>query len=229
MLLASAAKAVDKRGSVLTSMQSRETSMIDAYVAGGTNAQRVTITLEETGLSYQIKKLDFKAGDTKKPEYLKLNPTGRMPTIVDHDAHGGPFVLTQSVAIMQYCADKAGKLTGTDAQTKARVMEWMMFQATDLSPGMGFAFLLAERVEPKIPQARPLIKDRIVQLYQFMDERLAHNKWLAGADFSLADILAFPMAETFEHEKFAGYKHIARWRRDTASRPGVERGMKAVG
>ncbi len=203
--------------------------MIDAYIAGGTNAQRVTITLEETGLPYQVKKLDFKAGDMKKPEYLKLNPTGRMPTIVDNDAKGGPFVLTQTVAIMHYCADKSGKLGGTEAQSKARVMEWLMFQATDLSPGMGFAFMLAERAEPKIPQARPIIKDRIIQLYQYMDDQLAHNKWLAGAEFSLADILAFPMAETFEHEKFAQYKHITRWRRDVGSRPGVERGMKAVG
>jgi GSH-dependent disulfide-bond oxidoreductase len=228
--LASAAKAADKRRHDLTDTTSNGSSpMIDAYLAGGTNAQRVTITLEETGLPYQIKKLDFKAGDMKKPEYLKLNPTGRMPTIVDNDAKGGPFVLTQSVAIMQYCAEKSGKLMGSDLQSRARVMEWLMFQATDLSPGMGFAFLLAERSEPKIPQARPLIKDRIVHLYQFMDDRLAHSKWLGGAEFSLADILAFPMAETFEHEKFAGFTHITRWRRDVASRPGVERGMKAVG
>jgi GSH-dependent disulfide-bond oxidoreductase len=203
--------------------------MIDAYIAGGTNAQRITITLEESGLPYQIKKLNFQAGDMKKPEYLKINPTGRMPTIIDNDAKGGPFVLTQSVAIMQYCADKSGKLYGADALARARVNEWLMFQATDLSPGMGFAFLLADRTEPKMPAARPVIKDRIIGLYKFMDDRLSANKWLAGADFSLADILAFPMAETFEHEKFAEYKHITRWRRDVGSRPGVERGMKAVG
>ena len=202
--------------------------MIDAYVAGGTNAQRVTITLEETGLAYQVKKLNFQAGDHKKPEYLKLNPTGRMPTIVDHDAKGGPFVLTQTVAIMLYCAEKTGKLLGSDTQSKARVNEWLMFQATDLSPGMGFAFLLAERAEPKIPQARPLIKDRIMGLYPFLDQQLGHNKWVAGEHFSLADILAFPMAETFEHDKFAEFKHIARWRKDVAARPAVERGMKAA-
>ena len=208
--------------------------MIDAYVAGGTNAQRVTITLEETGLKYQVKKLDFKAGDNKKPEYLKLNPTGRMPTIVDNEApsaagKGGPFVLTQSVAIMLYCAEKAGKLLGSGALSRARVHEWMMFQATDLSPGMGIAFLLADRAEPKLPAARPVIKERILGLYKFMDDQLAHHKWLAGEEFSLADILAWPMAETFEHDKFAGYKHITRWRKDVAARPGVERGVKAAG
>ena len=202
--------------------------MIDAYVAGGTNGQRVTITLEESGLPYQVKKLSFQAGDNKKPEYLKLNPTGRMPTIVDNDAKGGPFVLTQSVAIMLYCAEKSGKLLGPDALTKARVHEWMMFQATDLSPGMGIAFLLADRAEPKMPAARPVIKDRIMTLYPFMNDRLANNKWLAGNDFSLADILAWPMAETFEHDKFAGFQHIARWRKDVAARPAVERGMKAA-
>ncbi len=207
--------------------------MIDAYIAGGTNAQRVTIALEETGLAYQVKKLNFQAGDMKKPEYLKLNPTGRMPTIVDSDpkggdAKGGPFVLTQTVAIMLYCADKAGKLLGSDAQSKARVHEWLMFQATDLSPGMGFAFMLAERAEPKIPQARPLIKERVLGLYKFMDDQLGHSKWLAGDQFSLADILAFPMAETFEHDKFAEFKHITRWRKDVAARPAVERGMKAA-
>lgn len=202
--------------------------MIDAYIAGGTNAQRVTITLEETGLAYQVKKLNFQAGDMKKPEYLKLNPTGRMPTIVDNDATGGPFVLTQSVAIMLYCAGKAGKLLGSDAQSKARVHEWMMFQATDLSPGMGFAFMLADRAEPKIPQARPLIKERIMGLYPFMDQQLGRSKWLAGDHFSLADILAWPMAETFEHDRFNEFKHITRWRKDVAARAGVERGMKAA-
>jgi len=202
--------------------------MIDAYIAGGTNAQRVTITLEETGLKYQVKKLDFKAGDNKKPDYLKLNPSGRMPTIVDNDAKGGPFVLTQSVAIMLYCAEKSGKLLGSDALARARVHEWMMFQATDLSPGMGIAFLLADRAEPKMPGARPVIKERILGLYKYMDDQLAHHKWLAGSDFSLADILAWPMAETFEHDKFAEFKHITRWRKDVAARPGVERGMKAA-
>jgi GSH-dependent disulfide-bond oxidoreductase len=202
--------------------------LIDAYVAGGTNAQRVTITLEESGLPYQIKRLDFAKGDLKKPEYLKLNPTGRMPTIVDNDAKSGPFVLTQSVAIMQYCADKSGKLYGSDVLTRARVNEWLMFQATDLSPGMGIAFLLAERAEPKLPQARPVIKERILSLYKFMDDRLAQNKWLAGSEFTLADIVAWPMAETFEHDKFAELKHIARWRRDVGSRPGVERGVKVL-
>ena len=207
--------------------------MIDAYIAGGTNAQRVTITLEESGLKYQVKKLDLKAGDNKKPDYLKLNPTGRMPTIVDTDpkggdAKGGPFVLTQSVAIMLYCAEKAGKLLGSGALSRARVHEWMMFQATDLSPGMGIAFLLADRAEPKMPAARPVIKERILGLYKFMDDQLAHHKWLAGAEFSLADILAWPMAETFEHDKFAELKHIVRWRKDVAARPGVERGMKAA-
>jgi GSH-dependent disulfide-bond oxidoreductase len=202
--------------------------MIDAYIAGGTNAQRVTITLEEAGLPYQVKKLSLQAGDNKTPDYLKLNPTGRMPTIVDNDVKGGPFVLTQSVAIMLYCAEKAGKLLGADPLAKARVHEWMMFQATDLSPGMGFAFLLAERSEPKMPAARPVIKERVLSLYKYMDDQLGKNKWLAGGDFSLADILAWPMAETFEHDKFADFKHIVRWRKDVAARPGVERGVKAA-
>ena len=202
--------------------------MIEAYLAGGTNGQRVSITLEETGLPYTLKRLSFDNGDLKKPEYLKLNPTGRMPTIVDTDAKGGPFVLTQTIAIMLYTAEKAGKLLGSDPLTRARVHEWMMFQATDLSPGMGFAFYLAERAEPKIPQARPMIKERIMTLYRFMDDRLAGNAWLAGKEFSLADILAWPMADTFEHERFAGFKNIARWRSDVTARPAVQRGIKAL-
>jgi GST-like protein len=207
----------------------KETIMIDAYLAGGTNAQRVSITLEETGLPYQVKKLSFQAGDHKKPDYLKLNPSGRMPTIVDNDATGGPFVLTQSVAIMLYLAEKAGgKLIGKDALSRARTYEWMMFQATDLTPGLGLAFLLAERVEPKIPQARPILKARILDLYKYVDQHLAENKWLAGSEFSLADILTWPMAENFEHEKFAEYTHIARWRKDVGARPAVQRGMAAV-
>ena len=139
--------------------------MIEAYVAGGTNGQRVVITLEELGLPYKLNKLDFGKNEHKAPDYLKLNPTGRIPTIVDTAAAGGPFVLTQTIAIMLYLAEKAQKLLGKTAPERARVYEWMMFQATDLSPGMGVAFFLAERMEPKLPQARPAIKDRINVLY----------------------------------------------------------------
>jgi GST-like protein len=203
--------------------------MIEAYVGGGTNGQRVVITLEELGLPYKMNKLDFDKNEHKSPAYLKLNPTGRIPTIVDTEAAGGPFVLTQTIAIMLYLADKAGKLLGTSATEKARVEEWMMFQATDLSPGMGVAFFLAERMEPKLPQARPAIKDRIIVLYKHMDDRLAGNQFLAGDGFSLADILAWPMADTFEHDKFAAYANIQRWRKEIAARPAVVRANKALG
>lgn len=203
--------------------------MIEAYVGSGTNGQRVIITLEELGLPYKMNKLSFDKNEHKAPGYLKLNPTGRLPTIVDTEAAGGPFVLTQTIAIMLYLADKAGKLLGKSAPEKARVHEWMMFQATDLSPGLGVAFFLAERMEPKLPQARPAIKDRIINLYQHMDDRLAGNKFLAGDGFSLADILAWPMADTFEHDKFGGYKNIQRWRKEIAARPAVVRANKALG
>lgn len=202
--------------------------MIEAYVAGGTNGQRVVITLEELGMPYKLAKLDFGKNEHKAPDYLKLNPTGRIPTIVDTEAAGGPFVLTQTIAIMLYLAEKAGKLLGKSAPERARVYEWMMFQATDLSPGMGVAFFLAERMEPKLPQARPAIKDRINVLYKHMDDRLAHNRFLAGDGFSLADILAFPMAHTFEHDKFSGYAHIQRWRNEIAKHPAVIRADKAL-
>lgn len=203
--------------------------MIEAYVGGGTNGQRVIITLEELGLPYKMNKLSFEKNEHKAPEYLKLNPTGRIPTIVDTEAQGGPFVLTQTIAIMLYLAEKAGKLMGKSATEKARVQEWMMFQATDLSPGLGVAFFLAERMEPKLPQARPAIKDRIVTLYKHMDDRLARKKFLAGDGYSLADILAWPMADTFEHDKFAGFANIQRWRNEIAARPAVVRANKALG
>ncbi|MEZ5926624.1 MAG: glutathione S-transferase family protein [Hyphomicrobiaceae bacterium] len=202
--------------------------MIEAYVAGGTNGQRIVITLEELGLAYKLNKLSFDKNEHKSPAYLKLNPTGRIPTIVDTDAPGGPFVLTQTIAIMLYLAEKAQKLTGKTPAERARVYEWMMFQATDLSPGMGVAFFLAERMEPKLPQARPAIKDRINVLYKHMDDRLAANRFLAGDGFSLADILAWPMADTFEHDRFSGYAHIQRWRKDIAERPGVVRANTAL-
>ena len=123
--------------------------MIEAHVAGGTNGQRVVITLEELGLAYKLNKLDFEKNEHKAPAYLKLNPTGRIPTIVDTDAAGGPFVLTQTIAIMLYLAGKSGSLLGRGPTEQARVHEWMMFQATDLSPGMGVAFFLAGRADQR--------------------------------------------------------------------------------
>jgi GST-like protein len=202
--------------------------MIEAYVGASTNGQRVVITLEELGLPYKLNKLDFDKNEHKSAAYRKLNPTGRIPTIVDTEAAGGPFVLTQTIAIMLYLAGKSGPLLGKSATEKARVHEWMMFQATDISPGLGVAFFLAERMEPKLPQARPAIKDRIIALYQHMDDRLAGNKFLAGDGYSLADILAWPMADTFEHDKFGAYANIQRWRKEIAARPAVARAVKAL-
>ena len=109
--------------------------MIDLYTAATPNGHKVSIALEELGLPYRLKVLDLSAGEQKRPEFLALNPNGRIPAIVDHDAGG--FAVFESGAILIYLAEKTGRLMPADAQGRSRVIQWLMFQMGGVGPMMG--------------------------------------------------------------------------------------------
>ncbi len=199
--------------------------MIDLYTASTFNGQRVSIMLEETGLDYSVHYINLVKGEQQYPDFLRLNPSGRIPVIVDHDKSNKPFVLTQSVAILQYLAEKTGKLLPDSLLARARVYEWMNYHAVDIGSVLFSAFYLEKRVTPPQPEAAKILRKRIHEMYQYFDQQLARQDFLAGSNYSIADITVLP-AIIGKEQQLVDYQHLNRWLQLLKNRPAVKRGMK---
>ncbi len=205
--------------------------MIDLYLAGTANGLRASVALEECGLAYTAHKIDLGKGEQRSADYLKLNPAGQIPVIVDHDGPGGrPLTLAQSGAIILYCAEKTGKFLPRDAAQRALVMECFMQGATDLAPTSGAIFQL-EMVAPEKNEAiTNHFKKRLLSFFSLFDARLAGREYLAG-DISVADLMLYPnyAARKALIDAAGGFANLHRWGAAMAARPGVAKGMKAAG
>jgi GST-like protein len=199
--------------------------MIDFYTANTFNGQRVAIMLEEVELPYTIHRLNLMKGEQQKPEFLKLNPSGRIPVLVDSDSGSStPFILTQSIAILQYLSEKTGQLMPENILEKARVYEWMDFHAVDIGSNLFSAFYLQQRCTPPQESAAELLRERVLELYRFFDEQLSEQEFIAGASYSIADITILPAALALE-QQLTDYVNLTRWLQQLKNRPAVQRGM----
>jgi len=199
--------------------------MIDLYTANTFNGQRVSIMLEETGLDYSVHDINLVKGEQRHPDFLRLNPSGRIPVIVDHGASDKPFVLTQSIAILQYLAEKTGKLLPDTLIARARVYEWMNFHAVDIGSVLFSVFYLEKRVTPPHPEAAEMLRKRTHELYQYFDQQLASQDFLAGSNYSIADVTVLPVV-IGRGQELDDYQHLKRWLQQLQDRPAVKRGMK---
>ena len=199
--------------------------MINLYTASTFNGQRVSIMLEETGLPYSVHGIDLTKGDQRQPEFLKLNPSGRIPVLIDNDnAEAESLILTQSTAILQYLAEKTGKLIPDSLSARAKVYEWMHFHAVDIGSTIFSAFYLQRRISPKQIEAAEQLRQRVHELYRYFDEQLAKHEFLAGSSYSIADITALPVVISQE-QNLIEYPDITRWVQQLKQRPAVQRGM----
>src|SRR5262245_18941978 len=205
--------------------------MIDLYTSATGNGQRASIILEECGLSYRTHKIDMAKGEQKSPEFLKLNPRGQIPVVVDSDGAGGkPLVLTQSGAIMLHYALQTGKFLPSGGVDRTRALQWFMQAATDVGPTSGAIFVLQNVVPDKSDANSKLFEDRLAAHFAACDRQLGETEYLAGAAPSIADFYLYPTYATrAELVKSAGQKNLQRWGAVMAKRPGVERGMKVPG
>jgi glutathione S-transferase len=199
--------------------------LIDLYTAPTPNGWKASITLEELELPYEVHAIDLGEGDQKKPGFLKLNPNGRIPAIVDRDADD--FPIFESGAIMIYLAEKAGRLLPTDAQGRSRVIQWLMFQMGGVGPMMGQANAFFRTFPEKIQPAIDRYQNESRRLFEVLDGQLARSEWLAG-DYSLADIANFAWVRIhgWSGVSVEGLDHLQRWMAAIAARPAVERGVK---
>ncbi len=199
--------------------------MIDLYTAPTPNGHKISVMLEETGLPYTLQALDMDAGGLQTPEFLKINPNGRIPAIVDRE--NGDFAVFESGAILIYLAELSGKLLPHDRTGRSVAIQWLMFQMGGVGPMMGQAFVFQQYFPDKIPAVIQRYANETMRLFGVLDNRLATNEYLAG-DFSIADISAWPWVRLHDLLEFdiSGLPNLNRWVTAIADRPAVRRGIE---
>jgi GSH-dependent disulfide-bond oxidoreductase len=200
--------------------------MIDLYTAATPNGHKVSIALEELGLPYRLQVLDLTAGEQKRPEFLAINPNGRIPAIVDREADD--FAVFESGACLIYLAEKTGRLMPTDAKGRSRVLQWLMFQMGGIGPMMGQANVFFRYFPEKIPAAIERYQGETKRLFRVLDGHLKDHEYLAG-DYSIADIANWAWVRT---HRWSGVDiddlpHLKRWRDAIRARPAAQRGIEA--
>jgi GST-like protein len=198
--------------------------MIDLYTSPTPNGHKASIALEELALPYEVHAINLMAAEQKKPEYLKINPNGRIPTIVDRDA--GDFAVFESGAILVYLAEKTGKLMPTDVKGRSRVMQWLMFQMGGVGPMMGQANVFFRYFPEKIQPAIDRYQNECRRLFEVLNTQLADHEYLAG-DYSIADIANWSWVRTYKWSGVSvdGLDHLQRWLGAIAARPAAQRGL----
>jgi glutathione S-transferase len=198
--------------------------MIDLYTAPTPNGWKASVTLEELEIPYEVHVINLMEGDQKKPEYLKLNPNGRIPTIVDRDA--GDFPVFESGAIMIYLAEKKGRLLPADAKGRSRVIQWLMFQMGGVGPMMGQANVFFRYFPEKLPSAIARYQNESRRLFEVLNHRLGESEWLAG-DYSIADIANWCWVRTYKWSGVSvdGLDHLQAWMGRMNERPACQRGV----
>ena len=199
--------------------------MIDLYTAATPNGWKASIALEELGLPYTVHPIKLGEGEQKKPEYLKLNPNGRIPTIVDRDE--GDFVVFESGAILIYLAEKTGQLMPAAVTPRSTVIQWLMFQMGGIGPIQGQANVFFRYFPEQIPAVIQRYQNETKRLYTVLDTRLKDREYLAG-DYSIADIAHWSWVRI---HGWAGVEvddlpHLRRWMDTLAARPACQRGVE---
>ena len=202
--------------------------MLELYTDGTPNGHKVSIFLEEAGVSYRPIHIDITKGDQFKPEFLKISPNNKIPAIVDPEGPGGePIALFESGAILIYLGEKLGKFLSTDARTRYVTLQWLMFQMGGVGPMLGQAHHFLKYAPEKIPYAIERYTKEAARLYCVLDRRLGESEYLAG-DYSIADIATFPWTRWHDMhgQKLEDFPNVGRWYNAIDERPGVKRGMK---
>lgn len=198
--------------------------MIELFTASTPNGYKASVTLEELGMPYTFRNLDFGALQQKEEWFLKINPNGRIPAIIDHDE--GDFPIFESGAIMIYLAEKAGKLLPTGTKERSRVIQWLMWQIGGLGPMMGQANVFLRYFPERLPSAIDRYQREVRRLFEVLNTQLADNQYLAG-DYSIADIASWcwVRGHKWSGVELDGLQHLQRWKDEIAQRPAVQKGL----
>jgi GSH-dependent disulfide-bond oxidoreductase len=192
------------------------------FTAPTPDGYKVSIALEELGLAYQVRGLDLARGEQKSAEFLRLNPNGKVPCLVDDG-----FAVMESGAILVWLAEKTGQLLPADPRARSDALQWLMLQVGGLGPMMGQANLFQHYWPEKLPAVQARYLGEVQRIFAILDARLADRDWLAR-DYSIADIAHFCWARTagWTGVDTAPFPHLSRWLDRITARPAVQRGLK---
>ncbi len=205
--------------------------MIDVYSWATPNGHKVHIMLEECGLPYQVHPINIGAGDQFGEEFLRISPNNKIPAIVDSEGPDGkPISLFESGAILVYLAGKTGKFLPEDVRGKYETLQWLMFQMGGVGPMLGQAHHFRIYAPEKIEYAVQRYTNEARRLYGVIDKQLSNRPWLAGDEYTIADIATFPWLRSWQNQgvDLDDYPHLKRWFNTIAERPAVKRGVEVL-
>ena len=209
--------------------------MINVHSWPTPNGHKVHVMLEECGLrlgrDWQVHAVNIGQGDQFKPEFLKISPNNRIPALVDSDGPDGkPISLFESGAILLYLAAKTGKFLPKSDRAKFKVLEWLMFQMGGVGPMLGQAHHFRIYAPEKIEYAVNRYTNEAKRLYGVMNKQLEHQKFIAGNQYSIADIAIFPWLRSWQNQgiDWMDYPHLKVWFDKIAARPAVQRGVAVL-
>ena len=205
--------------------------MIDFYTFATSNGQRAAILLEECALPYRMHWIDLMKGEQHAAEFLKVNPAGAIPVIVDADGPGGkPLTLSQSGAIVIYLAEKAGRFIPADAVRRLIALQWLLQATTDAARASSAIFLVSTLVPEKIPGNTAFFEQQCLRYLRSADARLADRDYLAD-ELSIADFALYPVYAVRKAlvDKAGDLPYLTRWGEAMAARPAVARAMELKG
>ena len=209
--------------------------MIDVYSWSTPNGHKIHIMLEECGFrlgrDWLAHPVNIGTGDQFKPEFLKISPNNKIPAMTDPDGPGGkPISLFESGAILLYLAAKTGKFLPKTDRQKYDVLQWLMFQMGGVGPMLGQAHHFRIYAPEKIEYAVNRYTNEAKRLYGVMDRQLSTHKFIAGSQYSIADMAIFPWLRSWQNQgiEWADFPHLKQWFDLIAARPAVKRGVEVL-
>ncbi|MGC4076341.1 MAG: glutathione binding-like protein [Rubrivivax sp.] len=205
--------------------------MIEVYSWATPNGHKVHVMLEECGLPYRVHAVDIGAGEQFAPEFLAISPNNKIPAIVDPDGPDGqPISLFESGAILLYLAGKTGRFLPDSVRGKYETLEWLMFQMGGVGPMLGQAHHFRIYAPEKIAYAVDRYTNEAKRLYGVMNRKLAKTRYIAGAEYTIADIAIFPWLRSWKNQgiDWNDYPHLKGWFDEIGARPAVQRGCEVL-
>jgi GST-like protein len=207
--------------------------MITLYTWTTPNGRKVSIMLEEVGLPYEARPVNIGKDEQFGEEFLRVSPNNKIPGIIDHDAEGGPLAVFESGAILTYLAEKTGKLLAPSGHARYKALEWTYWQVGGIGPMLGQLGFFAMRSKEKSPEAIERFTTESARLFGVMEKRLSRAAYLAGDDYTIADITnytwtyaASTMLKNAAPGAWGDFPAIERWLKAVGERPAVQRGMQ---
>lgn len=201
--------------------------MIDLHYWTTPNGHKISLFLEESGLAYKVFPVNIGKNEQFEPDFLKISPNNRIPAIVDHDpADGGASLsLFESGAILLYLAEKTGRFIPSDLRGRQEVSQWLFWQMGGLGPMAGQNHHFNRFAKEKIPYAIERYVNETARLYGVLDKRLADRDFVAGSDYSIADMAIYPwiVPHTYQQQDLNDFPHLKRWFESIANRDATKR------